>query len=122
MSFSPAVRKHQSLYHFSITVEGNPSEHIIKSALFNRNIKSLGLPHSRVTNNAMEALFNGLKVAKLQPVLAALDLSHCFLEPRHVVLLANTIKHNRSLVKLDLSYNGFSSNVARFIAEALRFN
>ena len=54
--------------------------------------------------------------------LSSLNLSQCFLDSRSIVIIAEAIKHNRSLVKLDLSYNGITTNIGRYIAMALRLN
>lgn len=103
-------------------MEAKPIVQLCKSVLFNRKIKSLNLSHSKLTDLAITALCNGLKATKRPPALAALSLSHCYLDPRQVILLSEMLKHNRSLVKLELSYNGLISNVGRYLIESLRFN
>ena len=38
------------------------------------------------------------------------------------MILSETLKHNRKLVKLDLSFNGITSSIGKYIAMALRIN
>ncbi|CAG9323239.1 unnamed protein product [Blepharisma stoltei] len=122
INFSQALRKHPNLYHFSISVEGNSSEYIARAVVANKIITSVALPHSKLTENCIETLCTGLSSKRQVSNISALNFSHCFLGARQMLLLADMLKHNRTLVKLDLSYNGLISNVARYLADSLRFN
>ena len=43
MSMATALRKHENLFHFAVSANGNVTEHLVRAALANCKIKSLGL-------------------------------------------------------------------------------
>lgn len=77
-----------------------------------KNLTNLGLPQSRIPAGAITTF----------EALCSINLSQCYLDSRSIVIISETLKHNRSLVKLDLSHNGISTNIGRYIAMALRLN
>ena len=77
-----------------------------------RNITNLGLPGSKLPSGLISSFEN----------LSSLNLSQCYLDSRSIVIISEGLKHNRSLVKLDLSYNGLVTNIGRYLAMALKIN
>ena len=51
--------------------------------------------------------------------LVALSLKFCYLDFEHLLKLADGIKYNSTLVKLDLSSNGLKPCILKFFLEAL---
>jgi hypothetical protein len=100
------------LFYFAISLQGTGTDSSIKSLLQLKNISNLGLPQSKIP----PASFSSFES------LSALSLSQCYLDSRSIVILSEALKHNRSLVKLDLSYNGLRTNIAQYLARALRIN
>lgn len=76
------------------------------------SVTSFGLPQSKLASGTFTS-FEGL---------SSINLSQCYLDSRSIVIISESLKHNRSLVKLDLSYNGITTNIGRYIAMALRLN
>ena len=54
--------------------------------------------------------------------LTALNLKFCFLKFNHIKILADALRINKTLVKLDLSNNGLTPRVANYMIEALENN
>ena len=54
--------------------------------------------------------------------LTALSLKFCFLNFFQLKRLADALRENTTLVKLDLSNNGLESGAARFVVKALHEN
>ena len=54
--------------------------------------------------------------------ITALSFKFCYLEFSDIMLLADGIKFNNSLVKLDMSNNGIKACVLRFFLEAMEDN
>ena len=54
--------------------------------------------------------------------LTALNLKFCFLTFMQVKLLADALRNNKTLIKLDLSNNGLTPRVGNYIIDALRDN
>jgi len=54
--------------------------------------------------------------------LTALNLKFCFLNFDQIKKLADCLRFNKTLVKLDLSNNGLCSPVVNYLIEALRVN
>jgi Ran GTPase-activating protein (RanGAP) involved in mRNA processing and transport len=54
--------------------------------------------------------------------LVALNLRSTYLKPKQIGLLADALKTNNTLVKLDLSYNGMNSLCGIFIMRAMTKN
>lgn len=82
----------------------------------------MALPNSQITNQGMNLICNELKTKKVPCSLTALNLSSCSLKARDVLLLAESLRHNKSLIKLDLSANGLDSKCGGYIANVLSVN
>ncbi len=54
--------------------------------------------------------------------LTALNLKFCFLTFDQIKKLADSLRYNKTLCKLDLSNNGLVSPVVNYLVEALRVN
>lgn len=93
-------------------MQGTGVDTFYKGIVQIKNIKSLGLPQSKIPSSILSN-FEGL---------VTLNLSQCYLDSRSIVVISETLKHNRVLTKLDLSYNGITSNIGRYLAMALRLN
>jgi Ran GTPase-activating protein (RanGAP) involved in mRNA processing and transport len=63
-----------------------------------------------------------LSQKKVMCSLVSLNLSGTYLKARAVLQLAEALKHNRNLVKLDLSGNGFDSKCGGYLAKILPLN
>jgi hypothetical protein len=111
-SLIPNIRKLPRLYHFSISVRGGSSDSFVKSMQSIKNVTCLGLPQSKLPSGTISSLES----------LSSLNLSQCYLDSRSIVILSEALKHTKTLVKLDLSYNGITTNIGRYIAIALRLN
>ena len=54
--------------------------------------------------------------------LTALNLRFCFLTFDQIKQLSDSLRYNKTLVKLDLSNNGLCSPVANYLVDALSVN
>ena len=84
---------------------------------FKRPPLSLNMRNSQLTNGAMNHISQSL--ANPSFYLTGLSLKFCYLSFEHLLQLANGIKFNHSLVKLDLSNNGLKPCTIKFFLEAL---
>mmetsp|Transcript_15915 Transcript_15915/g.23064 ORF Transcript_15915/g.23064 Transcript_15915/m.23064 type:complete len:428 (+) Transcript_15915:995-2278(+) len=122
ISIANGVRKHPSLKHFSITLAANTCTSVLKAVSSNRNIQTLELPHSKLTEEALQYLTSALTSTKAPHNLETLKLSHCFLQPKEVIMLAQTVAKNKFLKRLDLSYNGITDNIGKIFMNNLKWN
>ena len=78
---------------------------------------SLNMRNSTISLSAMRQM----SIALSNPAfyISALSFKFCYLEFSDIMLLADGMKFNQSLVKLDMSNNGIKSCVIRFLLEAL---
>ncbi len=83
-------------------------------------LSSVALIDSHLTQECLAHLQKALLNPKC--TLSALNLKYCFLDLRDINLLKNSITHNRSLVKLDLSSNALHSLEGRLVVMTLREN
>ena len=51
-----------------------------------------------------------------------MNLKFCFLKFDHIKILSDALRHNKTLVKLDLSNNGLTPRVGSYLIEALMEN
>jgi hypothetical protein len=93
-------------------VQGTGAETFWKGLLQVKNVINFGIPQSKVPASVLNNFEH----------LTSLNLSQCYLDSRSIVVISETLKHNRVLTKLDLSYNAISSNIGRYLAKALRIN
>ena len=81
---------------------------------------SLNMRNSTITKHAGDYLFKA--ISSQDYYLTALNLKFCYLTFDQMVLLSNSLRFNKSLVKLDLSSNALKPCVARFLLDALLDN
>lgn len=81
---------------------------------------SLNLRNSKLTKNAFDYLARTLVNPEFY--LTALNLKFCFISFEQAMQLANILRHNKTLVKLDLSNNGLKSCVVHYLLESITPN
>jgi hypothetical protein len=81
---------------------------------------SINMRNSQVNKNSMDYLCKGLGNHEYH--LTALSLKFCFLPFEFIVQLADALRFNKSLIKLDLSNNCLKACTAKHIVEALLIN
>ena len=81
---------------------------------------SLNMRNSALSKNCFDYLGRCMVNPDFQ--LTALNLKFCFLTFDQIKKLADSIRYNKTLVKLDLSNNGLVSPVANYLIESLNSN
>lgn len=76
--------------------------------------------NSRLTKNCFDFLGRCMQSADYS--LTALNLKFCFLTFDQIKKLADSLRYNKTLIKLDLSNNGLRSRVANYLMESLSVN
>ena len=84
---------------------------------------SLNIRNSKLSDKAFDHLCKCIDSSPPHEVaLTGLSLKFCFLSFDHCVQLANALRFNKTLIKLDLSNNGLKSCTAAYILDALTTN
>lgn len=81
---------------------------------------SLNMRNSHLTKNCFDYLSKCLQSTDF--CLTALNLKFCFLQFDQVKKLADSLRFNKTLVKLDLSNNGMTPAVANYLIDSLHVN
>jgi hypothetical protein len=81
---------------------------------------NLNMRNSTLTKPASDYLFKA--ISNQDYYLSSLSLKFCFISFEQLVDLANALRFNKSLVKLDLSHNGLKSSVVKFLLDSLLDN
>jgi hypothetical protein len=76
--------------------------------------------NSTISVNAMTFISQSIENSAFY--ITALSFKFCFLTFEDIMSLANGLKYNKSIVKLDLSNNGLKACVAKFMLESLLDN
>ena len=76
--------------------------------------------NSHLTKNCFDYLGRCMQSSDF--CLTALNLKFCFLTFDQIKKLADSLRFNKTLIKLDLSNNGLKSRVANYLMEALSVN
>ena len=116
------VKKQLKMIYVGMTVQGAQSDQLVKILQPKRppTSMSLNMRNSRLSKNCFDWLGKCLVGADF--CLTALNLKFCFLTFEQIKKLADSLKFNKTLTKLDLSNNGLCSPVANYLLEALRNN
>jgi Ran GTPase-activating protein (RanGAP) involved in mRNA processing and transport len=81
---------------------------------------ALSMRNSTISVNAMTFISQSIENSAFY--ITALSFKFCFLTFEDIMSLANGLKYNKSIVKLDLSNNGLKACVAKFMLESLLDN
>jgi hypothetical protein len=81
---------------------------------------SFNIRNSHINKSSMDYLCKALTHQDFN--LTALNLKYCFLSFEFFIQLADAIRFNKTLVKLDLSNNCLKSCTARYLLDALMIN
>ena len=122
-----SLKRLSKLHYFSISVQGTGADSFYKGVTQIKNIVNLGLPQSKIsppgpTDSKSKPIKLSEHILRSFEHLTSLNLSQCYLDSPVIVVISETLKHNRTLTKLDLSYNNISWKIGRFLAQALRLN
>lgn len=128
------LKSHTALFHLGISLDERSSE-LLCPTLFakgggEKSINSLNLRDSKFTLKAFTSLTQLLarprSKAELYHItgssfkMVALSFKHCYLTQEMVEKLASVVRLNRTLVKLDLSSNGFQCREGEAVINALK--
>jgi len=110
------------MIYVGITVTGNQSDQLVRIMQPKRppTSVSLNMRNSSLSKNCFE--YMGKCMQSTDFCLTALNLKFCFLNFDQIKKLADCLRFNKTLVKLDLSNNGLCSPVVNYLVEALRVN
>ena len=81
---------------------------------------NLNLRNSTLTKHAGDYLFKAINQPEYY--LTSLNLKFCYLQPEEIIRLAQSLRFNKTLVKLDLSHNALKACTAKFVLQALLDN
>ena len=81
---------------------------------------SLNMRNSRLSKNCFDYMGRCMQSADF--CLTALNLKFCFLQFDQIKKLADSLRYNKTLVKLDLSNNGLTPRVGNYLLDALLVN
>lgn len=124
-----SLKGHLSLAHFGITFKEKAGDNIFgslfKKSLSTKNpITSMQFRNSTFTLKSFSALTILLMPPKPKSLeinyLTAISFKNCYLNSEMINKLASVLKINRTLVKLDLSYNGLNSEQLNRFIEILK--
>ena len=76
--------------------------------------------NSSLSKQSSDFLFRSISNSDFY--LTSLSLKYCFLTFEQIVELANSLRFNKSLVKLDLSNNALKSCIVKFLLDSLLDN
>jgi len=116
------LKKQTRIIYVGLTVQGNQSDQLVKLLQPKRppTTMSLKMRNSLMTKSAFEWL--GKCLVSQEFCLTALNFKFCFLTFEMVKKLADSLRSNKTLTKLDLSNNGLCSAVTNYLLQALRVN
>lgn len=78
---------------------------------------SLNMRNSSINPNAMQYITHSMSNPHVN--LLGLNFKFCYLEFKDMLMLAEAIKFNHSLIKLDISCNALKSCVVKFLLDSL---
>jgi hypothetical protein len=96
------------------------SEALVKLVMPKRPAFNLNMRNSSLSKPATDYLFKAISISDYY--LTSLSLKYCFLTFEQMIELANCLRFNKSLVKLDLSNNALKSSVVKFLLDSLLDN
>lgn len=116
------VKKQTKMIYVGLTVQGVQSEQLVKILQPKRPPTSMSLKmrNSSLTKGCFEWL--GKSLVSPDFCLTALNLKFCFLTFDQIKKLADSLRFNKTLTRLDLSNNGLCSAVTNYLLQALKVN
>ena len=116
------LKKQFKMIYVGLTVQNAQSDQLVRILQARRPpiSQSLNMRNSRLTLKSLDYLSRCMMAQDFN--LTALNLKFCFLTFDHVKKLADALRFNKTLVKLDLSNNGLCSPVANYLIDSLRVN
>ena len=114
------LKKQKELAYAGVSTKGPQSDAMAHLIAPKRPAIALNMRNSTVAESAM--IYISQALANQHYYITAISFKFCFLEFDDLLLLADGVKFNRSLVKLDLSNNCFKSCQVKFLFEALLDN
>ena len=116
------LKKQFKMIYVGLTVQKTQSDSLVRILQPKRPpiSQSLNMRNSLMTVKATEYLSKCMMAQDFN--LTSLNLKFCFLTFDHIKKLADALRFNKTLVKLDLSNNGLCSPVANYLVDALKAN
>ena len=116
------VKKQFKMIYVGLTVQNSQSDQLVRVLQPKRPAisQSFNMRNSRMTVKSCEYLSKCMMAQDFN--LTALNLKFCFLTFEHIKKLADALRFNKTLIKLDLSNNGLVSPVANYLLDSLRVN
>lgn len=114
------LKKQKELAYAGVSTKGNQSDQMVHLIAAKRPAIALNMRNSTMAESAM--IYISQALANQHYYITALSFKFCFLEFDDLLLLADGVKFNKTLVKLDLSHNCFKSCQIKFFFEALLDN
>ena len=116
------VKKQVRIIYVGLTVQGSQSDQLMRVMQPKKPPTSISvnMRNSRLTKNCFTYMGKCMKSADF--CLTALNLKFCFLQFDQVKELGDALRYNKTLIKLDLSNNGLTPRVGKYLLDALVVN
>lgn len=114
------LRRQTSLVYVGLTVSSSVSESLVKMLMPKKPAFNLNMRNSSISKPASDYLFRAISISDYY--ITSLSLKYCFLTFEQMIELANCLRFNKSLVKLDISNNALKSSVVKFLLDSLLDN
>ena len=118
------IRKQVKIIYVGLTVTGTQSDQLVRVMVPKKPPTTISLNMRNSNFEKSKSCFPYLArcMNNADYHLTALNLKFCFLEFPQIKILADALRHNKSLIKLDLSNNALSWRVGNYVIEALQDN
>lgn len=118
------LKKQLKLVYVGLTISGLSNGALIDSYVKilgpRRPALNLNMRNSTLTKHAGDYLFKAISLPEYY--LTSLNLRFCYLSFEQIVALSNSLRFNKTIVKLDIGKNAMKPCTARFILDALLDN
>lgn len=118
------LKKQNNLLYVGLTITGGANagliDQYVKLLAPRRPALNLNMRNSFLTKQASEYLFKAISAPEFY--LTSLSLRFCYLSFEQMTALANALRFNKTLVKLDIGSNALKPCTARFILDSLLDN
>ena len=111
------LRRQKELRHAGLSVAGAQVDALAKLIQPKKPAFSLNMRNSTLTPHAMEYITRSIQNPHVY--LIGLSFKFCYLSFNDVLLLAESIKFNHSLIKLDMSNNAMKACTVKFLLDSL---
>ncbi|CDW87985.1 UNKNOWN [Stylonychia lemnae] len=114
------LKKQANLVYVGLTVQGSLSDQLAKMILPKKPAFNLNMRNSTLTKGAADHISKA--VSNNDYYLTSLSLKFCFISFEQLIELSNSLRFNKTLVKLDLSSNALKSCQVKFLLDSMMDN